>query len=134
MDSSNMSQTMKGRRRKTLNAGEIEEFLSELNSNNSENYNPNIVNNNNNTNSNNDNKNNSNTIIKPNHDNNNDNNDSMENMIRKFSKLTYSPNNVYFHTNTDDYTTTIARKMHITTGILNINTYYNDFHYYNCIY
>ena len=32
---------MKGRRRKTLNAGEIEEFLSELNSNN-ENSNPNV--------------------------------------------------------------------------------------------
>ena len=122
---------MKGRRRKTLNAGEIEEFLSELNSNNSENYNPNIVNNNNNnnTNSNNDNKN-----TKPNHDNDNIDNDSMENMIRKFSKLAYSPNNAYFHTNTDDFTTTIARKMHITTGILTINSYYNDSYYYNCIY
>jgi len=126
-----MSLAMKGRRRKTLNAGEIEEFLSELNSNNSENYNPNIVNNNNNnnTNSNNDNKN-----TKPNHDNDNIDNDSMENMIRKFSKLAYSPNNAYFHTNTDDFTTTIARKMHITTGILTINSYYNDSYYYNCIY
>jgi len=119
-----MSLAMKGRRRKTLNAGEIEEFLSELNSNNnSENYNPNIVNNNSNNNNSNSNIDNKNT--KPNHD--NIDNDSMENMIRKFSKLAYSPNNVYFHTNTDDFTTTIARKMHITTGILNINTYYKWF-------
>ena len=110
-----MSLAMKGRRRKTLNAGEIEEFLSELNSNNSENYNPNIVNNTN-TNSNNDNKN-----TKLNHDNDNIDNDIIENMIRKFSKLAYITNNAYFHTNTDDFTTTIARKMHITTGILSIN-------------
>lgn len=96
-------------RRRTLNAGEIEEFLSELNNNNNENHNPNVVNNN----YVNDNKN-----ITINKNDNIDNDDSMENMIRKFSKLSYSPNNVYFHTSPNDYTCDIARNIHTTTGMI----------------
>ena len=102
---------MKGRRRKTLNAGEIEDFLSELNS---ENCNPNIVH------SSVDSK--TNNINKCN-DYRNDNigynsNDSMETMIRKFCSYAYSPNNTHVNTSTSHYTCDFARNIHSTTGII----------------
>jgi hypothetical protein len=111
---------MKGRRRKTLNAGEIEEFLSELNTN-SENCNPNIVYSSN-SNSSSDSK-----VTNCNNDSNDNgynSNDSMETMIRKFCSYTYSPNNSHVHTSTSHYTCDIARSIHSTTGIIFCYHYY----------
>jgi len=110
---------MKGRRRKTLNAGEIEEFLSELNSNsnndvNNENTNPNV----------NDSNKNNNIIIKKCTDKltdnlidniNNNGNNTMENMIRKFCKIAYNSNNDYININ-NEYTNDIAKNIHINAN------------------
>ena len=103
---------MKGRRRKTLNAGEIEEFLCELNSNsndvNGENINPNV---------NDSNVNNKSTVIKKSNNgisNNNNDDDTMENMIRKFCKNMFSNTNDCISIN-NEYATEIAKKIHINT-------------------
>lgn len=101
---------MKGRRRKTLNAGEIEEFLSELNSNN-ENSNPNV-------NDFNDSSNKNISLENCNHfitDNSNDDDDTMEDLIRKFCKNTYNSNNDYIKINNQN-AIDIAKKMHINTN------------------